>query len=61
MCILRGCSVSDSFVIVISDQIALRRPVFAPPVLTLQTVTEVLQDEYVLLLNNFSHLNGIAL
>ena len=38
MCILRGCSVSDSFVMVIGDQMALRRPVSAPSVLTLQAV-----------------------
>ena len=77
MCLLRSCSVSDSFVMVIDDQMVLRRPV-APSVLTLQAVTVVLSEmnsvcnihsrvrpyptnEYVLLLNNFSHLNGVAL
>ena len=30
MCILRGCSISDSLVTVIGDQMALRRPVFVP-------------------------------
>ena len=32
MCILRGCSVSDSFVMVIGDQTALRKPALAPSV-----------------------------
>ena len=41
MCKLRGCSVGDSFVTVIGDQMALRRSVFAPSVLTLQAVTLV--------------------
>lgn len=77
MCILRGCCVSDSFVTDIGDQMALRRPVRAHSVLTLQAVT-VLRlevnsvcnihsrvqpcpaDEYVLLLNNCSHLNGVT-
>ena len=78
MCILRGCSASDSFVTVIGVQMALRRPVFVPSVLTLQAVIVVLwemnsvcsihsrvqpcpADEYILLLNNLSHLNRIAL
>ena len=38
MCILRGFSVSDSFVTVIGDQMALKRPVFGPSVLTLKAV-----------------------
>ena len=41
MCILRGCSVSDSFVTVMCDQMALKRPVFAPSVVTLQAVPVV--------------------
>ena len=76
MCIPRGCSVNDSFVTVIGDQMALRRPAFVPSVLTLQSVTVMLWEvksvcnihprvhtcsafKYVLLLNNFSHLNGM--
>ena len=42
MCILTGCSVSDSFVMVFGGQMAVRRPVFALSVLTLQVVTVVL-------------------
>ena len=42
VCILRGYSDSDSFVMFISDQMALRMPVFAPSILTLQAVTVVL-------------------
>ena len=41
---MRSCNVSDSFVTVIGDQMALRRPVFAPSVLTLQAVTVVLRE-----------------
>ena len=44
MCILRGWSVSDSFVMVIGGQMASRRPVFVPSVLTLQAVTVVLWE-----------------
>ena len=46
MCIdlLRGCSVSDSFVTAIGDQLALRGPVFAFSVVTLQAVIVVLSD-----------------
>ena len=78
MCILRGFSVSDSFVTVIGDQMALRRIIFVPFFVTLQAITVVLSevnsvcnihssvqpypsDEYVLLLNNFSYLNRVAL
>ena len=77
MCTLRDCSVTDWFVTVIGDHVALRRPIFHP-VLTLQAVTVVLwgvksvcnihsrvlpcpADEYVLLLNNFSHFNRVVL
>ena len=42
MCIMKGCSVSNSFIMVIGDQMALRRPVFGLSVLTLQAVTVVL-------------------
>ena len=42
--LLRGCSVSDSLVTVIGDQMALRRPVFSPSVLILQAVTVVLWE-----------------
>ena len=76
--VLRDCGVSYSFVTVIGNQMAFRRPVFAPSILTLQAVTVVYSevnnvctihssvqpchsDEYVLLLNNFSHLNVVAL
>ena len=41
MCILICCSVSDSLVTVIGDQMTLRRPIFAPSLLTLQAVTVV--------------------
>ena len=44
MCILRGCSVSDSFVMVTGDQMALRRPVFAPSVLILQAVAVAVSE-----------------
>ena len=44
MCILSACSVSDSFVTVIGDQMALRRPAFVPSVLTLQAVSVVLSE-----------------
>ena len=44
MRLLRGCSVSDSLVTVIGDQMALRRPDFAPPVLTLHAVAVVLLE-----------------
>ena len=60
MCLVRGCSVGDSFVTVNSDQMALRRPVFLPSVVPLQAVTVVLR-EFILLLNNFSHFNEFVL
>ena len=44
MCILRGFSVSDSFGTVIGDQMALRRPVFAPCVLTVQEINMVISE-----------------
>ena len=40
--ITEGCNVSDSLATGIGDQMALRRSVFAPSVLTLQSVTVVL-------------------
>ena len=42
VCILRGCSVYNSFFTVIGEQMTLRRPVFAPCFVTLQAVTVVL-------------------
>ena len=42
MWILKDCNVRDSFVMVIGNQMALRKPLFAPLVLTLQAVTVVL-------------------
>ena len=45
ICILRGCNISDSFVMVIGDQMALRRPVFAPSVLTVGSNSGALRDE----------------
>ena len=44
MCILRSCCVSNSFVMVIGDQTTLRRPVFAPSILTLHAVSVVLSE-----------------
>ena len=44
ICILRSCSVSDLCVTVIGDQMVLRRPVFAPPDVTLQVVNVVLSE-----------------
>ena len=44
MRILRGCCVSDSFLMVIGDQVALRRHNFAPFVSILQAVTVVLSE-----------------
>ena len=77
MCMLRGCRVSDSCVMVLGDQMAFRRAVFAPSILTLQPVTVVLWEvnsicnihstvqpipaEYVLLMDNYSHMNGVRI
>ena len=70
MCIL---SFSDSFVMVIGDQMGVRRPVCALSVLTLWAVTVVFLvmnsvcnihfriNNAMTMLNNFSHLNGVAL
>ena len=42
MCMMRGCRFSDSFITAIGEQIAFRRPVLAPSLFTLKTVTVVL-------------------
>ena len=44
MCIVRGRSVSDSFIAIIGEQIALRRPVLAPSGVTLQALIVVLTE-----------------
>ena len=45
MCILKGCGVSDSFVMVIGDQMALRRHVFAPTILTEVSNSDAMKGE----------------
>ena len=68
MCIPSGCNVSDSIVMVISDKMAPRKSNCVSSVsLMLLEVNSVcnihsrvqpcLTDVYVLMLNNFSHLN----
>ena len=44
MCILKGCSVAGSFVTTIGNQMALRKPVCMPSLLTLQAVTALLLE-----------------
>ena len=74
MHILRGCNVSDSFVTVVSDQMALRRPVFAPSVWTRHAVIVVNNvcnihsrvqpwhaDEYGTPVEQLSHFNRVPL